>query len=206
MTRLFTPTEAAVLTGLPLKAVHNAIDKRIVAAVGGEQDGRAGQAARLLDRHGLMSLALERRLADRFAPELRRVVFDALAGAQGTTVSVEEGLLTIDLREPRRALAAALRALRQARTFVVVDPETVGGDPVFRGTRIPVHMVAALLEQGMGEPDLLASYPRLTAEMARLAPIYAAAYPLRGRPKIQPWRDRPAVRTSRRKLATVTAG
>ena len=27
-----------------------------------------------------MSLALERRLADRFAPELRRAVFDALAG------------------------------------------------------------------------------------------------------------------------------
>ena len=210
VTRLFTPAEAAVLTGLPLKAVHNAIDKRLVAAVADKQDKRAGQgvgqAARLLDRHGLMSLALERRLADRLAPELRRAVFEALAGAQGTTVTVEGGLLSIDLREPRRALAAALRALRQARTLVVVDPETMGGDPVFRGTRIPVHMVATLLERGMGEADLLESHPRLTSDMVRLAPTYAAAYPLRGRPKTQPWRDRPPVRTSRRKLAAVMAG
>ncbi len=203
VSRLFTPTEAAVLTGLSLKAVHNAIDKRIVMAVAGKQ---AGQATRLLDRHGLMSLALERRLADRLAPELRRTVFEALARAQGSTVTVEEGLLTIDLREPRRALAAALRALRQARVLVVSDPEVMGGDPVFRGTRIAVHMIAALLEQGMSEPDLLESYPRLTAEMVRLAPTYAAAYPLRGRPKAQPWHNRPPIRTSRRKLVTVMTG
>ena len=67
-------------------------------------------------------------------------------------------------------------------------------------------MIAALLEQGMDEPDLLASYPRLTAEMVRVAPTYAAAYPLRGRPKTQPWRDRTPVKTSQRKLAAVMAG
>jgi hypothetical protein len=37
-------------------------------------------------------------------------------------------------------------------------------------------------------------YPRLTAEMIRLAPVYAAAYPLRGRPRKQPWRDNRPVR------------
>ena len=71
---LFTPTEAAVLTGLPLKAVNNAIDKKTISAVAGEEGGR------LLDARALVSLAIERRLADRIAPELRRQVFDALAG------------------------------------------------------------------------------------------------------------------------------
>jgi uncharacterized protein (DUF433 family) len=199
---LFTPTEAAVLTGLSVKAVNNAIDKGVIPAIAAT---RVGTAARLLDRRALMSLTLERRLADRFAPELRREVFDALEGASRSMVSLDGGFLRIDLREPRRELAASLRRLRRARGIVVSDPDIMGGEPVFRGTRVPVHMIAALIGQGSTESDLLAGYPRLTPELIQLAPIYAAAYPLRGRPRAQPWRDRPPVRRTRRKLATIEA-
>jgi uncharacterized protein (DUF433 family) len=197
---LFTPTEAAVLTRLSVKAVNNAIDKKTIPAVAGR---RAGHATRLLDLRALMSLALERRLADRFVPELRREVFDALATAPRNRVSLESGLLTIDLREPRRELATSLRALRRARDMVISNPDIMGGDPVFRGTRVPVHLIATLLGQGSTETDLLEAYPRLTAEMVHLAPIYAAAYPLRGRSRAQPWRDRPPAQSTRRKLATI---
>jgi hypothetical protein len=103
---LFTPTEAAVLTGLTLKAVNNAIDKKTISAVSSEEGGR------LLDARALVSLALERRLADRVAPELRRQAFDALASSPRNTVSLEGGLLKIDLREPRREVATSLRDLR----------------------------------------------------------------------------------------------
>jgi len=188
---LFTPTEAAVLTRLTVKAVNNAIDKKTVATVTGE---RAGYSTRLLDLRGLMSLTLERRLADRFVPELRREVFDALQTAPRNTVSLEGGLLKIDLREPRRELATRLRELRRARALVTTDPEIMGGDPVFKGTRVPVHMIADIRAHGETDQDLLESYPRLTAEMVQLAPIYAAAYPLRGRPRKQPCNDRPPIR------------
>jgi hypothetical protein len=86
---LFTPAEAAVLTGLPLKAVNNAIDKKTVSAVAGEE------GARLLDARALVSLAIERRLTDRIAPEFRRQVFDALADAPRNTVSLVGGLVKI---------------------------------------------------------------------------------------------------------------
>jgi uncharacterized protein (DUF433 family) len=194
---LFTPTEAAVLTGLPLKAVNNAIDKKTVAAVAGEE------GARLLDARALVSLAIERRLTDRIAPEFRRQVFDALADAPRNTVSLVGGLVKIDLREPRRELATSLRELRRARRLVVSDPEIMGGDPVFRGTRVPAHMIAELLAKGSTPAELAESYPRLTAEMIRLAPIYAAAYPLRGRPRNQPWRDQKPVHRARRRLDTI---
>jgi uncharacterized protein (DUF433 family) len=194
---LFTPTEAAVLTRLPLKAVNNAIDKKTVSAVAGEEGGR------LLDARALVSLTLERRLADRVAPELRRQVFDALAGSPRNVVSIEGGLVKIDLREPRRELATSLRELRRARRLVVSDPETMGGDPVFRGTRVPVHMIAELVAQGSTQADLLKDYPRLTPEMIRLAAIYAAAYPLRGRPRNQPWRDHQPPHRTRRRLDTI---
>jgi uncharacterized protein (DUF433 family) len=194
---LFTPTEAAVLTGLPLKAVNNAIDKKTISAVPGEEGGR------LLDARALVSLTLERRLADRVAPELRRQVFDALAGSPRNVVSLEGGLVKIDLREPRRELATSLRELRRAKRLVVTDPEILGGDPVFRGTRVPVHMIAELVAQGSTPAELRESYPRLTAEMIRLAPVYAAAYPLRGRPRRQPWHDQQPVRRGRRRLDTI---
>jgi uncharacterized protein (DUF433 family) len=197
---LYTPTEAAVLTGLPLKAVNNAIDKKTIGTVPGED---AGRPTRLLDVHALVSLTLEKRLADRLAPELRRNVFDALATSPRRVVSLEGGLLTIDLREPRRDLAISLRELRRVRRLVVSDPKIMGGDPVFRGTRVPVHLIADLAAQGATEAELLEGYPRLTAEMIRLAPVYAAAYPLRGRPRKQPWRDQQPAHRSRRRLAAI---
>jgi uncharacterized protein (DUF433 family) len=201
-TPLFTPTEAAVLTRLPLKAVNNAIDKKTVPAIVGE---RAGHAIRLLDLRALMSLTLERRLADRFVPELRREVFEALGESSRNVLSLEGGFLKIDLREPRRELATSLRELRRARTLVAIDPEIMGGEPVFRGTRVPVHLIATMIVQGSAEAELLENYPRLTAEMIRVAPVYAAAYPMRGRPRKQPWHDQLPVSTARRPLATIGA-
>jgi hypothetical protein len=64
-------------------------------------------------------------------------------------------------------------------------------------------MIAGLVTQGSTTAELLAGYPRLTAEMIRLAPVYASAYPLRGRPRRQPWRDHQPVRRARRRLDTI---
>lgn len=199
---LFTTAEAAVLTRLPLKTVNNAIDKKTVTATIRE---RAGQPVRLLNRQALLSLTLERRLTDRFVPELRRQVFDALATSSSKVLSLDEGLLKIDLREPRRELAASLRQLQRARHLVTVDPEILGGEPVFRGTRIPVQLIATLVAEGSTEDALIEAYPRLTGEMIRLAPIYVAAYPLRGRPRKQPWHGRPPVHRARVPLARLKA-
>jgi len=73
---LFTPAEAAVLTRLSLKAVNNAIDKNLVPAVVRPGTSDSG---RFVDQRGLLALVLEYRLANRFFPELRRRLFDALA-------------------------------------------------------------------------------------------------------------------------------
>ena len=195
---LFTPAEAAVLTRLSLKAVNNAIDKNLVPAVVRPGTSDSG---RFVDQRGLLALVLEYRLANRFFPELRRRLFDALASSPRKAVlSVDEGLVKVDLQQPRRDLAASLRELRRARSLVVTDPDTLGGDPVFRGTRVPVHSIAAMLEQGSTEADILKGYPRLTAQMVRLAPVFAQAYPIRGRPRSQPWRDRPPVQRTRERL------
>ncbi len=200
---LFTPTEAAVLTRLSLKAVNNAIDKDMVPTTAKV----ARTSSRLLDAWALLALVLERRLESRLFPELRRRLFAALPSSPRDVISLEDGaiVIKIDLREPRRDLAAQLRALRRARALVVSDPEILTGDPVFRGTRVPVHLIATLLEKGATEAQILTAYPRITPEMISLAPVYTQAYPVRGRPRKQPWRDHPSVRRIRIPLAGLKA-
>ena len=182
---LFTPAGAAVLTRLSLKTVNGAITRQTIATV-----TRRGQPTRMLDLRGLISLVRERRLVDRFAPALRRDMFDARPATRRGTVSLEGGLLNIDLSQSGRELVQSLRDLRRARQLVVREPDIMRGDPVFCGTHVPVHDVAAQLAEGVTAAALHRSYPRLTSEMIQLAPIYAAAYPLRGRPRARPWRDR----------------
>ena len=92
------------------------------------------------------------------------------------------------------------RDLRRARCLIVTDSHIMGGDPVFRGTRVQVHMIAELVAQGCTQAELLESYPRLTAEMIRLAPVYAAAYPLRRTIHRQPWQNSLPVHRAKRKL------
>lgn len=79
----------------------------------------------------------------------------------------------------RREGARSIRDLARARTLILSHTGIMGGDPVFRRTRVPVHTIANLIAQGSTQADLLESYPRLTAEMIRLTSIYAVAHPAR---------------------------
>jgi uncharacterized protein (DUF433 family) len=176
---LFTPAEAAVLSRLSLKAVNNAIDKKTIPA-------RRIGAGRLLDRPAVVCLSLEKHLAGDTTPEFRRRLFLEVTAAPRRRV-VTVGALKVDIGESRREVAERVRELRRAERLVVVDPEIMGGSPVFRGTRVPVHLVAEKLRSGEPATDLREDYPRVSDEMIKLAPIYAEAHPLRGRPRKQRW-------------------
>ena len=58
--------------------------------------------------------------------------------------------------------------------FVESNPAIMDGTPVFRGTRIPVHVVADMIEQGTPTVEILEGYPSLTREMVEYAGIFAA--------------------------------
>src|SRR6266851_4158779 len=175
----FTPAEAAVLSRLSLKAVNNAIDKKTVPA-------RRSGSGRLLDRPALVCLSLERRLAGDTTPEFRRRLFAEIA-ASPKRRAVTVGALKVDIDEARREVMERVKQLRRVEGVVVVDPEIMGGNPVFRGTRVPLHLIAEKLRLGETNERLREDYPRISEEMIGLAPIYAEAHPLRGRPRKQPW-------------------
>lgn len=91
--------------------------------------------------------------------------------------------LTIRFSDLWKVVDGRLRRLSQARQMVVEDPEILSGTPVIRGTRVPVHDVAAQLDAGVPMERILRSYPNLSASQVELASIYAKAAPQRGRPR-----------------------
>jgi uncharacterized protein (DUF433 family) len=104
------------------------------------------------------------------------------------------------IRHHGRKIASSLRASRRIRRLVVIDPQTLGGAPVFRGTRVPVYLIAGLVAEGAGASELQQGYPRLTDEMIRLAPVYAAFNAPYEKRRAHPWHRNLPVRVSRRKL------
>ena len=75
----------------------------------------------------------------------------------------------------------------RTRTLVQSDPEIMAGAPVFRGTRVPVYLIADMIEQGTPIDEILDGYPSPTREMVGYAEIYATAPPPPGRSPVQPW-------------------
>ncbi|MBM4439279.1 MAG: DUF433 domain-containing protein [Candidatus Rokubacteria bacterium] len=69
-------------------------------------------------------------------------------------------------------LIASKAPARESR--VIVDPGTMLGKPVIRGTRITVELILRRLAEGATDRELLAAYPHLTREDLHAALAYAA--------------------------------
>lgn len=50
--------------------------------------------------------------------------------------------------------------------IIIKDPEIMGGEPVFRGTRVPFKILTDYLEGGDSLDDFLEQYPSVTRENA----------------------------------------
>ena len=61
------------------------------------------------------------------------------------------------------------------------------GTPVFKGTRIPVDLVADMLTQGATPEEILDGYPTLNEEMVSLAPLCARAFSQQATANRPPW-------------------
>lgn len=93
------------------------------------------------------------------------------------------GELRLDIRRLRHALVDRMKAFVRGRRRVVSDPQTMGGEPVFAGTRIPVAHVAGLFAKQVPLSEIAEDYPALTANDLRFASMVALMKPDPGRPR-----------------------
>lgn len=179
--RSYTPAEAAALSEVALKAVHNAIDKNIVQGRG-EQAGAGSRRRALLDAD-LLRLKLWYGVGAALAADRRQRLFEEIiAEPAAATVRADEFLI-VDVAAARRQLAQRVRQLEEAETLVHSSKDVMGGEPVFKGTRVPVRTVASMLAQGADVDEIAEGYPSLTRRMVELAAIWSTAHPARGRPR-----------------------
>jgi uncharacterized protein (DUF433 family) len=174
-----TPNEAAVVLGVEPKAVHRAIDSGVL-----DRNG----SRRLLSPRDLVALKADTSLSSLVPLETRKRIVRKLRRAAAVTWLYEGDFLAIDVRRLRATVAKSMAELRALKKLAVSDPEIMGGEPVFRGTRIPVSLIAMLVESGVDMREILAGYPALSRQQVRLAPLWMKTYPRRGRPRKQPSR------------------
>jgi hypothetical protein len=127
--RLYTAAEAGAVSGLKLKAVHNAIDKHIVEPVAKARTTPAGKvnsvAPRLLTGEDLVRLRIWRGVGDALSTERRSRLFLAIAANPTAKTINADDLVIVDVGEARRQVDQSLRALEAAEAIVVKDKATL---------------------------------------------------------------------------------
>lgn len=192
---LYTPAQVSAITGLPLPAVHKAIEYRLIRS----KRVREGHVVhRMLSKSQAVYLRMEAKGLRSLPLATRRQVAQAVERDPGIDVMAlsEESVILIRFKSARKEVNTGLRRLTQAIRMVESDPAIMHGAPIYKGTRIPVESVATMLWQGATIPEILDGYPALSRENVELAPMYVRAFPRRGRPAIRLWANRTPRRVS----------
>jgi uncharacterized protein (DUF433 family) len=187
----YTPAQAAAITGLPLAAVHKAIDSGLIRP----RSARSGTTVRrLLTKEQLIYLQLEVEGLRLLPIGTRREIADSIHRSPKTDVlAVGNGtVLFVEFKSARLKVESQLKQLAHIEEMVVNDPDIMRGTPVFKGTRIPVGLVADMLAQGAIAEEILEGYPTLSKEKIAIATLYMRAFPRRGRPIRRPWQGKKA--------------
>jgi uncharacterized protein (DUF433 family) len=187
----YTPAQAAAITGLPLAAVHKAIDSRLIRPRSARS---GGSVRRLLTKEQLIYLQLEAEGLRLLPVGARREIADSIQRSPKVDLmAIGNGtVLFVEFKAARRKVEGQLKQLAHIEEMVVSDPAIMRGTPVFKGTRIPVDLVADMLAQGATLEEILEGYPTLSKEKIAIAPLYMRAFPRRGRPSRRPWHGKKA--------------
>jgi uncharacterized protein (DUF433 family) len=202
-----TTNEAAIAAGVTVAKINRMIDKRILPKVlyktsqnrTVRKDACLWIAFYFETEEVLTSAARVKAMRGALAhnhtwTELRHCKFEESRTVQVLLSSIWED---VDRR---------LSQLKDAQQMVVEDPEILRGTPVIRGTRIPVHDVASLVEAGTPVQEILEIYPKLTPPKIELASIYAKANPQRGRPRRRSFPRSLTVSVSKKRLRGSSLG
>ena len=196
----YTPAQASAVANLPLPAVHKLIERRLIRP----RRLRTGRSIqRMLSREQVLYLRLEAEGVRLLPMAARRAIAKKIESSPeiDTVILAEGPALIIQVKSVRLELEQDLRRLQRAENMIVSDPEIMRGTPVYRGTRIPVELIADMLIQGAKPEEILEGYPALDKERVELAPLYVQAFPRHGRPASRPWAKRKPVLVTRHRRA-----
>jgi uncharacterized protein (DUF433 family) len=197
---LLTRREAAEIGGLPLNAIDKAIEHGVI-----KPRRRGGKS--LLPAHEVALLVLLRQmdvaLPAKAKARLRNWLAHLQPQAVGSELELSEALRVAMTEDAAQTIERAESYAHRRERYIERNPAVMGGEPVIRGTRVPVRTLARLIETGEAHEVLREDYPHVPEEAYAVAVQWARANPRRGRPR-RPW-ESPAKRHVRRRRVTQAA-
>src|SRR4051794_14395471 len=174
--RLLTRNEAAQLSGASPAAINKAIEQRVVAI-------KSVRRVTLIDARDVGAMMFFAGLQFGLPVKEKRRVSRWLRTAEaGAETSLGEALVVRKTPSLDEAVKAALRYAELKERFLEINPERQGGEPVIRGTRIPIRGLAKQVEAGESVEVLRREYDYLDDDAFEFAVQWAKANPRRGRP------------------------
>jgi uncharacterized protein (DUF433 family) len=187
----FSLREAAAIADIPESTIRTAIEKRSIKP----PSSRVGKSIRYeFDVNELLFIKLLTvfpfSLAKEDKDSLRKLVAKSAGSAgrwqkRGPDFLMKKGKLSVSVHfHPlREQLVQNVNLYRQGFDRIVSDPEILGGEPVFKGTRIPLEHIAGLFRKGASETEIREDYPAFSDLDLAFASIHARMSPPPGRPR-----------------------
>lgn len=178
--------EMAALAGISERVLRNEMDRRVIRPRGRT---RARRPRLGLPTDALLYFMLVLETPVTLSPADRAALYRLITGHgrdvgawRATARGFRRDNVTIDAAELRRRTAARLRLYRRGLSRLSSDPGVLGGEPVFRGTRIAIRHVGRLAQR-VAPAELRADFPRLTDDDIEFARVFVRMKPGPGRPR-----------------------
>jgi uncharacterized protein (DUF433 family) len=192
MNELFSVNEAAAIAEVSPETIRTALEKKSVKP---SHKRKAGKAVRhrfsagdvllvkvLVEFPFPLSKEDKQCLAQILARGNRRAARWSRKGADLVYRSGDMQVL-VECKSFRQTVARNLAAFRWGRRRVVSSPGVLGGEPVFRGTRIPLQQVASLFRKGIPDREIAEDFPGLSVRDLAYARLFSRFGEGPGRPR-----------------------
>jgi uncharacterized protein (DUF433 family) len=187
----FSLREAAAIAEIPENTIRTAIEKRSIRP----PSFRAGKSIRYeFDLNELLFIKLLTEFPFPLPKEdkdsLRRLVGKSSGSIgrwemRGSDLLMKKGelSLTVHFHRLREQLVQNVNLYCKGFDRIASDPEILNGEPVFKGTRIPLEHIAGLFRKRVNKTEVREDYPALSDLDLAFASIHARMSPPPGRPR-----------------------
>jgi uncharacterized protein (DUF433 family) len=193
--RTLSVEELATLADVPSRRVWQELEEGVLPR------RRAGSARHSFGPRDVFYLRMVKHLEEALTLSwgARRELHAAIARAPAANDKVQRGRpmwrrtptgweLTavqgsFDARQPFAETVRTVRLFAHGKRRLESRPDVLGGEPVFKGTRIAVRHVGELVKKGVPRSELREDFPRLAEEDFAFAALFASLPRPPGRPR-----------------------
>jgi uncharacterized protein (DUF433 family) len=79
---------------------------------------------------------------------------------------INMGKLQVDVYRKTSTKLFTFEYMIKVKDYITIDPEILGGQPVFKNTRVPVETLFGHLEKGISLEEFLDDFPSVTQQQA----------------------------------------